>query len=86
MIGQVDAVIIPTDRGWEHVERARPFIEAGLPLFIDKPLCDREEDLRQFVAWQREGKPLLSTSCMRYAREFAAAAGSGSPPRWANRG
>ena len=37
-IGEVDAVIIPTDIGDEHLERARPFIEAGLPVFIDKPL------------------------------------------------
>ncbi len=73
VIGSVDAVVIPTDRGWEHVDRARPFIEAGLPLFIDKPLCDREEDLRQFIAWRREGKAFLSTSAMRYAKEFAAA-------------
>ena len=72
VIGQVDAVIIATDRGWEHVDRARPFIEAGLPVFIDKPLCDREDHLRQFIAWQREGKPLLSTSGLRYAREFVA--------------
>lgn len=72
VIGRVDAVVIATDRGWEHVERARPFIEAGLPLFIDKPLCDRQEDLAQFVRWQQEGKPFLSTSCMRYAREFVA--------------
>ena len=72
VIGQVDAVIIPTDRGWEHVDRARPFVKAGLPLFIDKPLCDRQEDLAQFVRWQSEGKALLSTSCMRYAREFTA--------------
>lgn len=73
VIGHVDAVILPTDRGGEHVERARPFIEAGLPLFIDKPLCDREDDLRQFIAWCAEGKRFLSTSAMRYAREFAAA-------------
>ena len=72
-IGSVDAVVIPTDRGWEHVDRARPFIEAGLPLLIDKPLCDREEDLRQFVAWRQQGKAFLSTSAMRYAKEFAAA-------------
>jgi hypothetical protein len=70
VIGQVDAAIIATDKGWEHVERARPFIEAGLPVFIDKPLCDNENDLRQFVAWQRAGKPLMSTSGLRYAREF----------------
>jgi hypothetical protein len=72
VIGQVDAVIIATDRGWEHMDRARPFVEAGLPVFIDKPLCDREDHLRQFIAWQQEGKPLLSTSGLRYAREFVA--------------
>ena len=74
VIGQVDAAIIATDRGWEHVDRARPFIEAGLPVFIDKPLCDRAEDLEQFVRWQSEGKPILSTSAMRYCREFRALA------------
>ena len=71
VIGRVDAVIIPTDKGSEHLDRARPFIEAGLPVFIDKPLTDREDHLRQFVRWRREGKAILSTSCMRYAREFA---------------
>jgi predicted dehydrogenase len=73
VIGKVDAAIIATDKGWEHVDRARSFVEAGLPLFIDKPLCDREDHLRQFVSWQQQGKPLLSTSCMRYSREFQSA-------------
>ena len=70
VIGQVDAVIIPTDKGKEHLDRARPFIESGLPVFIDKPLTIVEDHLRQFTQWQREGKPILSTSCMRYAKEF----------------
>jgi hypothetical protein len=70
VIGQVDAVIIATDKGEEHVARARPFVEAGLPVFIDKPLVDNEDDLRQFIAWQESGKALLSTSAMRYAEEY----------------
>ena len=49
VIGKVDAVIIPTDKGWEHLDRARPFIEADIPVFIDKPLTDREDHLQQFV-------------------------------------
>lgn len=72
VVGQVDAVIIPTDWGHEHVARVRPFLEAGLPAFIDKPLVDRVEDLRQFVAWERAGKAFLSTSALRFAREYAA--------------
>lgn len=71
VIGQVDAVIIATDLGHEHVARARPFLEAGLPAFIDKPLVDSEADLRRFLDWHREGKAFLSTSGLRYSREYA---------------
>jgi hypothetical protein len=71
MLGQVDAVIIATDIGSQHVERARPFVEAGLPLFIDKPLCDKREDLDVFRRWViGEQCLIMSSSCMRYAKEY----------------
>jgi len=70
VIGQVDAVIVATDKGGEHVERCRPFVEAGLPIFVDKPLVDNEPDLQTFHRWVAEGKPILSSSCMRYTKEF----------------
>jgi predicted dehydrogenase len=71
-IGQVDAVIIATDDGNDHVRRARPFIEAGVPVFIDKPLAINIPDLRQFIAWAEAGKILLSSSGLRYAPEVTA--------------
>ena len=70
MIGKVDAVIIATDIGGEHVRRARPFIEAGLPIFIDKPLCDDRADLEYFTKLFESGYPLMSSSSMRYCKEF----------------
>lgn len=70
VIGKVDAVIIATDIGAEHVERARPFVEAGVPLFVDKPMVDNAEDLAVFNEWMRQGKPILSSSSMRYSKEF----------------
>jgi predicted dehydrogenase len=70
VIGHVDAVIIPTDKGEEHFDRARPFVEAGLPVFIDKPLTIRADHLKQFIAWHDAGKSICSSSAMRYAREF----------------
>ena len=73
VIGEVDAVIVATDKGHEHVERCRPFVEAGLPVFVDKPLVDNEPDLRTFNSWVKQGKAILSTSAMRYAREFVQA-------------
>jgi hypothetical protein len=71
VIGEVDAVLIATDIGHQHVDRARPFVEAGLPVFIDKPLCDNRADLAQFSDWVTAGHPILSSSAMRYAKEFA---------------
>ena len=70
VIGHVDAVVIATDIGGEHVTRARPFIEAGLPVFIDKPLTDNAPDLATFKAWVAAGKPIMSSSSMRYTKEF----------------
>jgi len=70
VIGQVDAVIVATDKGHEHVARCRPFVEAGLPVFVDKPLTDNAADLRTFNDWVAQGNPILSSSCMRYAKEF----------------
>lgn len=70
MLGQVDAVICATDVGDEHIERCRPFLDAGLPMFIDKPLVNKEEDLKTFVRWRKEGKHFLSSSCMRYSKEL----------------
>jgi hypothetical protein len=70
VIGQVDAVIVATDKGHEHVARCRPFVEAGLPVFVDKPLVDNEADLLIFNQWVREGRAILTSSCMRYAKEY----------------
>jgi predicted dehydrogenase len=70
VIGEVDAVVIPTDLGSEHLERARPFLEAGIPVFIDKPLTISANHLAKFVRWHEEGRPFMSSSCMRYAAEF----------------
>ncbi len=70
MIGKVDAVICATDVGDEHIERCRPFLEAGLPMFIDKPLVNKEEDLRKFIEWRKNGAQFITSSSMRYCKEM----------------
>lgn len=67
VIGHVDAVIVATDDGDDHIRRVQPFIDAGLPVFVDKPMATNIADLRQFVAWHQAGATILSTSGMRYA-------------------
>lgn len=70
VIGHVDAVIVATDIGSEHVARCRPFVEAGLPVFVDKPMVDSAAGLNTFRQWHAEGRPIMSSSCMAYAKEF----------------
>lgn len=67
VIGSVDGVIIPTDDGDNHLERVRPFIDADVPIFVDKPLATNIPDLSQFIQWQNERIPIASSSAMRYA-------------------
>lgn len=74
VIGHVDAVVIATDDGDGHVARTRPFVEAGLPVFVDKPLATNLADLNQFVRWHADGRAILSTSGLRYAPEMHAVA------------
>jgi hypothetical protein len=71
VIGHVDAVFIATDDGFDHVGRVRPFIEAGLPVFVDKPLALTVGDMRTFIAWEKSGARILSSSGLRYAPELA---------------
>lgn len=69
MIGRVDAVLLLRDDPENHVAMAKPFIEAHVPIFIDKPLAAQTEDLYYFIEASRQGKFIMSCSSMRYATE-----------------
>ena len=69
MLGNVDAVIIARDDHESHLPLALPFLKAGLPVFIDKPLTLDLAELRTFRPYLESGK-LMSCSAMRYAREL----------------
>jgi predicted dehydrogenase len=68
-LGKVDAVIIARDDYENHLQMARPFLEAGLPVFVDKPLSLDLSELRAFRPYLEKGQ-LMSCSGMRYAREL----------------
>jgi predicted dehydrogenase len=68
-IGAVDAVILARDDHEKHREMASPFLEAGLPVFIDKPLTLSPDDLAYFRPFLERGQ-LMSGSAMRFAKEL----------------
>ena len=69
MIGQVDAVLLARDDPENHVAMAKPFIDAGVPIFIDKPMAINHPDLDYFAEQNAAGKFIMSCSSMRYATE-----------------
>ena len=68
-LGNVDAVIIARDDYQTHFEMSKEFLEAGLPVFIDKPLSVDISELRFYRKYLESGQ-LMSCSGMRYAREL----------------
>jgi hypothetical protein len=73
MIGKVDGMLIEAQEGGVHWERARPFLEAGLPCFIDKPFACSLADAKKIVALAEKKKaPVFSSSSLRYAPALVA--------------
>jgi len=67
MLGAVDGVIVGDRDGDLHHPHAAPFLEAGLPVFIDKPLANRPGDAEALVALaRRHGAALCSASALRW--------------------
>ncbi len=70
MIGQVDGLLLARDDAETHYEFARPFLNAGIPIYIDKPLALSVADAKQLVNMEQYPGQLFSCSALRYAKEF----------------
>jgi predicted dehydrogenase len=70
MIGAVDAVLLARDDAQRHLEFALPFLKAGLPIYVDKPLALSLTDAWKMLRAQQYAGQLFTCSALRYAREF----------------
>lgn len=52
--GKVDGVMITARHGDNHYKYAKPYIDDGVPMFIDKPITCSEEDAVEFMRVARE--------------------------------
>lgn len=68
MIGRIDAALILDRHGGLHAGHAIPFLEAGVPTWVDKPFALTSDDARAMLdAASRTGTPVTSFSTLRCA-------------------
>lgn len=60
LIGKVDAVMIVFRHGAIHYKYALPFIQAGIPTWIDKPFTIDLEETHRLIQIAKENKVLLA--------------------------
>jgi len=72
MLPAVDGVIIHGCDWDTHVAKARPFIEAGKAVLIDKPFAGNLRDLETIRQWAREGKRITGGSSLPFCNELLA--------------
>ncbi|HBG26062.1 MAG: hypothetical protein A2Y10_03070 [Planctomycetes bacterium GWF2_41_51] len=65
MMDKIDAVLIAHRDGKHHLKAAMPFIKAGIPAFIDKPLCCRLSEGKKFMdLCSKSNVPITSFSVL----------------------
>ncbi|MFF0344634.1 Gfo/Idh/MocA family protein [Kribbella sp. NPDC004875] len=75
LIGSVDALIVTNRDGAQHREHAVPFLDAGIPVWVDKPLAAGTADARAILeAAQRSGTAVTSYSAVRWVADADAVA------------
>jgi len=66
MVAMVDAVMVDFRHGDLHYRYAKPFIEAGIPTFIDKPMSIKVSHAKKLVELARKKRtPITSFSTVR---------------------
>lgn len=70
MLGMVDAVLLARDDAENHLDYARPFLEARLPIYIDKPLALSSDALEELYALEKYPGQIFTCSALRYSKEL----------------
>ncbi|MCC8358755.1 Gfo/Idh/MocA family oxidoreductase [Salinimicrobium sediminilitoris] len=70
LINKVDAVLLARDDSENHLEMARPFLNAGLPVFIDKPFAIKLSDAEKMLSLKQYESQIFTCSAIRFAEEL----------------
>jgi len=72
MLGEVDAVLLARDDAENHFEYAKPFLQIGLPVYIDKPFALNNIDANRLWDLAKDLNQIFTCSALQFAHEFQA--------------
>lgn len=70
MIGEVDAILLARDDAENHFIMSKPFLEKGIPVYIDKPISLDLLTLNKLLSYEKYPGQIFSCSPLRYSKEF----------------
>ena len=71
MLGKVDGVIVDHRHPKFHLKAVLPFVEQGIPTFVDKPFCYRSDEGKEFLKIAKKNKtPITSFSVVPEQQSF----------------
>ena len=72
-VGKIDGLVITARNGSNHPKYAAPYLDSGVPIYIDKPITNTEEDAISFIS-ELEKRKIRYTggSCLRHDTDVKA--------------
>ncbi len=75
MLGVVDAVLVARDDAEQHEKWAQPFLNAGVPIYLDKPAALSLQQWKRILKMAGHPSLVFSCSALRYSSEMTWKAG-----------
>lgn len=69
LVADVDCAVIHGCDWDTHIDKARPFVEAGKSVLLDKPVAGNVKDIEQIRAWAKAGVRITGGSSLRFCDE-----------------
>ena len=72
-VGKIDGLVVTARHGDNHYKYAAPYIESGIPMFIDKPITINEDEAVEFMRRTRTaGVKICGGSSLKHTDEIRA--------------
>tara|TARA_R100001129_G_scaffold186664_1_gene180113 strand:+ start:12642 stop:13532 length:891 start_codon:yes stop_codon:yes gene_type:complete len=70
MVGRIDALLLARDDAENHYKNAAPFLKAGIPVYIDKPIALSIAEFEKLYDLEEFPGQIFTCSALRYSQEL----------------